>query len=55
MRDNIFLSSLPDERALVKELCLKINQANHENFQKFIADLPIGIQNLVKNKLMMYR
>ena len=55
MRSNIFLSSLPDQTALIKDICLKVNEINHQNFERFIKDLPIGIQNLVKNKIMLYR
>jgi len=55
MRDNPFVDNLPDERGLLKNICVKLNEADHENFQKFIKDLPIGLQNTVKNKVMMYR
>jgi hypothetical protein len=55
MRSNVFLSSLPDERVLLRDICTKLNETDHNNFQKFIIDLPIGIQNLVKYKILMYR
>lgn len=40
---------------MLKNICTTLNQNNHAEFQAFVNNLPIGIQNLVKHKIMMYR
>ncbi len=55
MKNNPFLHNMPDEKDMLKKICVSLNQNNHAEFQQFINNLPIGIQNLVKNKIMMYR
>lgn len=55
MKDNRFLTSLPDDRVMLRNLLATLKETDHENFVKFVNQLPIGIQNLIKNKIIMYR
>lgn len=51
----MFVDRLPDEKALFRDICIELNEVNHESFQNFIKSLPMGLQNLVRNKIMLYK
>lgn len=40
---------------MLKDLCVKLNETDHNSFVKFVDGLPMGMQNLVKNKILMYK
>lgn len=54
-RDNIFVDSLPDERALFRDICIELKQMDQLRFERFVNDLPVGLQVFVKNKVMLYK
>lgn len=49
------MTHLSDDREMLKNLCFKLNETDHNKFVKFVNELPIGIQNLVKNKIFLYK
>ena len=55
MKSNPFDDNLPDEKAMFKKICVYLNENDSTNFQSFIKNLPIALQNVVKNKVMLYK
>ena len=55
MGNNDFYSELPDECVLMRDVCQKVNTGNPAGLLKFVNDLPIGLQNLLKDKLYNYK
>ena len=39
----------------MRDICHQINQKDSEGFRKFVSNQPIGLQNLLRNKIYNYK
>lgn len=45
---------IPNELILMRDVCQNLNKGDSDSFRKFVSELPISLQNMVKNKLYFY-